>query len=190
MPRVVTNQGEEVQKLSELRRKLWISTISITDLTESVLRDGWVCGKHFTSARAAKPWDSYNPDWVPSLYLGHSKNISGEKLETMLDGARKGEIRARNFDQKRAKYERLEEEIMAKRLKIDEAWSEIQEVGMATQTEESQYLFVSETWEAIRRYNNKVSFYTCLPGFDVVIFPDMSIRNQWLCLFFKDSLWI
>lgn len=76
----------------------------------------------------------------------------------MLDGARKREIRARNFDQKRAKYERLEEEIMAKRLKIDEAWSEIQdivfdfdvdetseeEVGMATQTEESQYLFVSE----------------------------------------------
>lgn len=40
VPRVVTNQGEEAQKLSELRIKLWIFAISITDLTEFVLRDG------------------------------------------------------------------------------------------------------------------------------------------------------
>lgn len=28
------------------------------------------------SGTAAKPWDGYNPDWVSSLHLGHSKKIS------------------------------------------------------------------------------------------------------------------
>ena len=32
-----------------------------------------ICGKHFISGRAAKLWDKFNPDWVPSLQLGHDK---------------------------------------------------------------------------------------------------------------------
>ena len=36
VPQVVTNQREAATKLSELRRKLWISAISRDDLTSGV----------------------------------------------------------------------------------------------------------------------------------------------------------
>ena len=76
----------------------------------------------------------------------------------MLEAAAKREGRARNLYQKRAEYKQLQEGIKAKRLKIGEPGSEIQDVvfdfdidetskeetGIATQTEESEYLFVSE----------------------------------------------
>jgi len=109
VPAIVTNQGEETQKLSELRRNLWISAISRADLTESLLDHGRVCGKHFTSGIAAKSWDRYNPDWVPSLHLGHNKKLSGEKLESALDVAAKRDLRARSLDKKCLDYERLKE---------------------------------------------------------------------------------
>ena len=50
IPKVVKNQGEGAQKLSDLRRKLWICTIGRADLA-SVFRDGRVCGKNLTSGR-------------------------------------------------------------------------------------------------------------------------------------------
>ena len=39
VPSVVTNQGEEAQKLSEERRSRWISAISRDDLTEEILEN-------------------------------------------------------------------------------------------------------------------------------------------------------
>ena len=73
VPSVVTNQGEEAQQLSEERRSRWISAISHDDLTEEILENDCVCEKHFVSGRAAKSWDKYNIDWVPTLFLGHKK---------------------------------------------------------------------------------------------------------------------
>ena len=73
VPSVVTNQGEEAQQLSEERRSRWISAISRDDLTEEILENDRVCEKHFVSGRAAKSWDKYNIDWVPTLFFGHKK---------------------------------------------------------------------------------------------------------------------
>ena len=73
VPSVVTNQGEEAQKLSEERRSRWISAISRDDLTEEILENDRVCEKHFVSGRAAKSWDKFNIDWVPTLLLGQKK---------------------------------------------------------------------------------------------------------------------
>ena len=70
---MVTNQGEEAQELSKERRSRWISAISCDDLTEEILENDCVCEKHFVSGRAAKSWDKYNIDWVPTLLLGHKK---------------------------------------------------------------------------------------------------------------------
>ena len=100
-------------------------------------------------------WDRYNHDLVPSLYLGHGKNISGEKLGTALEAASKREGRAQNLDQNRTEYEQLLEKIKAKRLKIDDPGLEIQdavfdfnvvetseeEIRIVTQTEEFENLF-------------------------------------------------
>ena len=47
--------------------------ISHDHLTEEILENDRVCEKHFVSGRAAKSWDKYNIDWVPTLFLGHKK---------------------------------------------------------------------------------------------------------------------
>ena len=75
VPSVLTNQGEEAEKLSFERRLRWISAISRVDLTENILANDRVCGRHFVSGRAAKSWHKYNVDWLLTLNLGHKKNV-------------------------------------------------------------------------------------------------------------------
>ena len=70
---VVTNQGEEGEKISRERRSHWISAISRADLTKDILANDCVCSRHFVSGKAAKSWDRYNVNWVPTLNLGHKK---------------------------------------------------------------------------------------------------------------------
>ena len=53
-PELITNEGEEARKLSELRRERWIWARSRDDLTESHKKHGRVCRKHFVSGKAAK----------------------------------------------------------------------------------------------------------------------------------------
>ena len=62
VPSVVTNQGEEAEMLSHERRSCWISAISRADLTDEILNNDRVCGRHFVSGQAAKAWDRYNVD--------------------------------------------------------------------------------------------------------------------------------
>ena len=81
VPSVVTNQGEEAEKLSQERRSRWISAISRADLRDEILNNDHVCGWHFVSGQAAKGWDSYNVDWGPTLNLGHKKKQDKTNLE-------------------------------------------------------------------------------------------------------------
>ena len=99
IPSVITTQGEEMRELSEERRNKWISAISREDLTDSILEHGRVCGKHFISGQAAKLWERYDPDWVPTQNLGHKKCDSGEKLQN-LEAAAKRDERARDRELK------------------------------------------------------------------------------------------
>ena len=41
IPSVITNQGEEVRKLSEERQNKWISAISREDVADSILIGAW-----------------------------------------------------------------------------------------------------------------------------------------------------
>lgn len=52
VPAVITNQGEDAQKLLEERWRQWLKAISRTGLTESILKNGRVCEKHFVSGEA------------------------------------------------------------------------------------------------------------------------------------------
>lgn len=65
VPSVVTNQGKEAGNLSRERRSRWISAISRDDLTDDILENDRVCGRHFVSGKAAKGWNRFNVDWVP-----------------------------------------------------------------------------------------------------------------------------
>lgn len=73
VPTIITNEGEAMEELTRERRRRWISALSRDDLTEKKLANDRVCNLHFVSGRAAKNWDRYSVDWVPTLRLGHSK---------------------------------------------------------------------------------------------------------------------
>lgn len=197
VPSIVSNQGEEAQYLSEERRSRWISAISRDDLTETILENDRVCFKHFVSGRAAKSWDKFNIDWVPTLELGHEK-----KQRTNLETAEKRSARARNREQKRSLPFDTEcpddEGLSAKRKKLNEPGSEVFDIDFkdddtalndsatqtqdvqtseaGTQTEEFEYLFQSlklddeKPFDRFDFENNdeKVSFYTGLPSFDIL----------------------
>ena len=73
VPRVIVNQGENTGELTSEGRRMWISAISREDLTDDILERVRVCSQHFVSGEAAKDWDWFNVDWVPTLHLVHSK---------------------------------------------------------------------------------------------------------------------
>ena len=79
VPAIIKNEGEAAEILSAERRRLWLAAISRDDLTEKILKNDRVCGRHFVSGKSAKPWDRFNEDWVPSLHLGHDKSKKSEK---------------------------------------------------------------------------------------------------------------
>ena len=82
VPKVLTNQGEQTERLSSERRTLWLAAISRDDLTEKILENDRVCGKHFISGRAAQLWDRFNPDWIPTVHLGHEKKSIDETAKS------------------------------------------------------------------------------------------------------------
>ena len=84
---------------------------------------GRVCGKIFISGKAARLWDRYDPDLLPTQNLGHQLCVSFEKLQAYLEVAAKRDERARGRELKRVAGERerqLREEIESKKQIIDE----------------------------------------------------------------------
>lgn len=135
VPSIVTSQGEETKHLSEERRSKWITAISRDDLTEAILENDRLCGKHFVSGRAAKPWDKYNIDWIPTLHLGLNK-----KQRSNLETATKRGERARNREQKRSLPFNTEhtsdEGLFTKRKMLNEPGTEILNIDFGTPEED------------------------------------------------------
>ncbi|RMX51852.1 hypothetical protein pdam_00018471 [Pocillopora damicornis] len=95
-----------------------------------------VCGKHFISGKAAKLWNRYDPDLIPTQNLGHQKCGSVEKLQANLEAAAKRDCeRARDRELKRVAGERerqLWEEIESKKQIIDEPGVKLNDHRAAT----------------------------------------------------------
>ena len=117
VPKVIKNQGESTEALSEERRGLWLAAISRADLTKKILENDWVCGDHFHYGEAAL-WDKHNPDWVPSLNLGHDKLNQSATKES--DTATKMERPQRVTERKRQLQRQEEDELKQKIYKPDE----------------------------------------------------------------------
>ena len=111
VPTVVRNQGEEAEILSQERRSCWISAISRADLTDEILHNDRVCGRHFVSRQAAKAWDRYNVDWVPSLNLGHDKKIVKTNLEQASQRGQRASEKERKCKEHQERERALAEEI-------------------------------------------------------------------------------
>ena len=88
-------------------------SISRADLTKHRSRTA-VCGRHFVSGQAAKSWDKYDVDWVPTLNLGHEKKQDRTNLE---QGFQRGQRAIEKEGTRKEQQEReraLAEEISAK----------------------------------------------------------------------------
>lgn len=116
VPKVIQNQGEEMEILSSERRRRWLSAISRQDLTDKILQNDRVCGDHFRSGKAAPLWDKFNVDWVPSLNMGHQKSkIDEASLKQSNEKAK------RVSERRKRMLERETDEMVAEKLqKVNE----------------------------------------------------------------------
>lgn len=151
VPKIVTTQGEETEILSTERRPRWLAAISRADLTEKILENDRVCGIHFQSGKAAYLWDRFNPDWVPSLHLGH------DKLKESDETKEKQQERAQRITERRKRErEREEQEAKSRKaVKMDEPGERIKDISMVDEGETS-----GETGEEEREGENNASTQT------------------------------
>ena len=132
VPSVVTNQGKEAENLSRERRSRWISEISTDDLTEDILENDRVCGRHFVSGNAAKSWDRCNVDWVPTLCLGHSKKVGPQNLEKVTERSQRERDceKIKNPAQEQREKE-LEAERTSKRIQLSKPGHQIADINFS-----------------------------------------------------------
>ena len=141
-----------------------------------------VCGRHFVSGKAAKSWDRFNTDWVPTLNLGHEKRVERKNLEQASQRGQRANEKERKRKEQLDRERVLAEEIAAKKLKLNEAGEQVssicftneveQSVDSSTQTEEFDYLVNTGPLplrpfgeEEFRNDDKRVQFYTRLPSF-------------------------
>ena len=160
---MVTNQSKKAQELSKERGSCWISAISRDNLTEEMLENDPVCEKHFVSGRAAKSWDKYNIDWVPTLLLGHKKATDRAHHK---EAAAKRSERARERELvKKLAFEKRERELelerVAKRQKLDEPGEQV--VNLCFEGNESkekkQQLKLAHKLKSLNIYSSLFFFF-------------------------------
>ena len=68
----MTHRGKQEYELTKKRRAGFLAAISREGLEDSrVLEDNRICSRHFISGKPAYLYDEANPDWLPTLHLGH-----------------------------------------------------------------------------------------------------------------------
>lgn len=75
VPTIRNNSGEVAEELSIAHRRRWLAAISRDGLTDQILENDRVRCRHLMSGRPAADWDKLNVDWVPTVKLGHNKNV-------------------------------------------------------------------------------------------------------------------
>uniref|UniRef100_A0A8C5CM84 THAP-type domain-containing protein n=1 Tax=Gadus morhua TaxID=8049 RepID=A0A8C5CM84_GADMO len=88
LPKVITNQGEQCQKLSEERRRLWLAKLN-QDLRGKNLDNVRICSAHFLSGKRSDLYQKDDPDWVPSVGMTGQQR-SPEKAGTSSRYSRRG----------------------------------------------------------------------------------------------------
>ncbi|XP_041347065.1 uncharacterized protein LOC121366856 [Gigantopelta aegis] len=73
LPTVRLSQGEQTHELSDERRRVWLSNIGRVDIKPSSYPYFRICSLHFINGKPSALYDKTNPDWAPTLHLGHDK---------------------------------------------------------------------------------------------------------------------
>ena len=136
VPAVIANQGEAYEELTRERRRRWIAAISRIGLSDNIIRNDRVCFRHFVSGIAAKPWDRFNIDWVPSLNLGHKKQ--GQDLEAVGNRAERTRQRRKRVE------ESIQMEVRQKLAKLNETGESIMEIFHEVDVEDHREVSLSD----------------------------------------------
>ena len=100
VPKVITTRGKQEYELTKKRRDEFIS---MDGLKKMILENDRICSRHFVSGKPAYLYDESNPDWLPSLHLGHSK-----KAESKIESTERCERRVARNEARRESFNRLE----------------------------------------------------------------------------------
>ena len=143
-----------------------------------------VCGRHFVSGQAAKAWDRYNVDWVPTLNLGHDKKIDKTNLKQASQQGQRASEKERKRKEQQERERALAEEVAAKKRRLNEPGGQVSNIlfenelpthaDASSQTDEFEYLFSAAPKERpfdkfdLCSNDKKVNFYTGLPSFEML----------------------
>ncbi|XP_014678815.1 PREDICTED: uncharacterized protein LOC106818641 [Priapulus caudatus] len=72
LPAVITGQCEKTLELSQKRRAKWLANVS-RSIKTSNLPYVRICSDHFITGKPSTLFDCTNPDWAPTINLGHDK---------------------------------------------------------------------------------------------------------------------
>ena len=137
VPKIVQNEGEMIEELTTRRRRAWISAISRGDLTDDKLEHERVCSRHFVSGQAARQWDQFDVDWVPTLHLGHTKRPQRIDPQLNADRAERRKRRQAIIDRKISeKMKKLNEPGET----VESIFSEVEHTCTTQEAEESDQL--------------------------------------------------
>ncbi|XP_070828953.1 uncharacterized protein [Chaetodon trifascialis] len=90
------NEGRQIAELTRRRRVAWVAAVNRSNITfDHVPPSMRVCSRHFHSGKPAYEMHESDPDWVPSLQMGHGEGSSrrperlpSETAETQRDKQR------------------------------------------------------------------------------------------------------
>jgi len=100
-------QGKADYELRKKCRDGYLAAISREDIDTSVLHKYKICAKHFISGKPLYMYKVNDPDWLPSLHLGHKKDTVSLRSDENV--ARYKWLKKR--EQKKAVYEEMVEEV-------------------------------------------------------------------------------
>ena len=83
-------EGEFERSVSEAK-SCFFAAILRDDLDVNNLEKYWICSRHFVSSKLAKALDETDIDWVPTLYIGHTKRRNARKVISWGDLKEPGE---------------------------------------------------------------------------------------------------
>nr|XP_002732168.1 PREDICTED: uncharacterized protein LOC100375462 [Saccoglossus kowalevskii] len=74
LPAVVVNQGEDCENLSSERRREWLASLG-QKFENRNMGNIRICSAHFIGGEKARLYDKGNPNWVPTVNVGHRENV-------------------------------------------------------------------------------------------------------------------
>lgn len=135
VPKVITSRGKQEYELTKKRRDGFLAAISRDGLKKTILENDRICSRHFVSGKPAYLHDESNPDWLPSLHLGHSK-----KADTIKEITERWERRIARSEARRESLEAAQSllslaESSHMELRVPTEEDREEKTDMATQTE-------------------------------------------------------